>query len=297
MREIIRTEFIDINILKGWEKVTKLYYNLAYKPPKQKILHLYYRFHKEYAEVKNKTHIALIEGRSYKKPCNKNLELALKPEGNYQHENKEMKTTKNIDHSNNTYKEMKKTRTIDHSNKPYSQEKLEVSQTPSPEGHSQQATKTSKSDIENRNTMIELGSLRSAAESFSDEIIMSPNPERNFPRVSISNEVSNYKVQAQNLSRKLCGKLEDNTEYLEKSAAFIGIIFHKFFEEAIRCSTQKQICETKTQEIAVEKSTKTEKPLATSPINFINEVTNAPMFHKMQGRRNGFQSGERSRMV
>ena len=71
----------------------------------------------------------------------------------------------------------------------------------------------------------------------------------------------------------MCDKLEDNTEYLEKSAAFIGKIFHKFFEETIKCSKQKQICETKTQEIAVEKSTKIEKPhasLGTSPINFIN---------------------------
>ena len=86
--------------------MTKLYYNLAYKPPKQKILHLYYDFNKEYTENKNKTHIALIERRSDKKLSNKNLPV--KPEGNYQHENKEMKKTKNIDQSNNTYKEMKK---------------------------------------------------------------------------------------------------------------------------------------------------------------------------------------------
>ena len=75
----------------------------------------------------------------------------------------------------------------------------------------------------------------------------------------------------------MCDKLEDNTEYLEKSAAFIGKIFHKFFEETIKCSKQKQVCETKAQEIAVEKSTKIEKPhvsLGTSPINFINEVSN-----------------------
>ena len=186
-----------------------------------------------------------------------------------------METTKNIDHSNNTHKEMKKITTIDHSNKPYSQETLKVPQTPSPDRHSQQATKTSKSDIKNGNTMIELDGLGSATESFPDEIIMSPNPESNFPRVSISNEVSNYKVQPQNLSLKMCDKLEDNTEYLEKSAAFIGKKFRKFFEETIKCSKQKQICKTKTQEIDVEKSTKIENPhvpLAASPINFINEV-------------------------
>ena len=40
LREIIRAESIDVNKLKGWEKVTKLYYNLAYKPPKQKILYI-----------------------------------------------------------------------------------------------------------------------------------------------------------------------------------------------------------------------------------------------------------------
>ena len=238
MCEIIRAESVDVNKLKHWEKVTKLYYNLAYKPPKQKILHLYYRFHKEYAEIKIKTHIALTEGRSYKKPCNKNLELPLKHE-NCQHENKEMKKTKNIDHSNNTYKEMKKTKFSDYSNKQYSQEKLEVPQTPSPEGHSQQATKPSKCDSENGNTMIELDGLGSATESFSDEIIMSPNPESNFPRASISNEVSNYKVQPENQSLKMCDELEVNTEYLEKSAAFIGQIFHKFFEETIKCSKQK----------------------------------------------------------
>ena len=116
---------------------------------------------------------------------------------------------------------MKKT-LIDHSNKPYSQEKLEVPQIPSPEGHSQKATKPSKCDSENGNTMTELDGLGSTTESFSDEIIMSPNPESNFPRASISNEVSNYKVQPQNRSLKMCDKLEDNTEYLEKSAAFIG---------------------------------------------------------------------------
>ena len=70
LREIIRAESIDVNKLKGWKKVTKLYYNLPCKPPKQKILHFYYRFHKEYAEIKNKTHISLTEGRSYKKPFN-----------------------------------------------------------------------------------------------------------------------------------------------------------------------------------------------------------------------------------
>ena len=86
LREISRAESIDVSKWKGWGKVTKLYYSLAYKPPKQKILHLYYRFHKEYAETKIKTHIALTEGRSYKKPCNKNLELPLKHE-NCQHEN------------------------------------------------------------------------------------------------------------------------------------------------------------------------------------------------------------------
>ena len=111
----------------------------------------------------------------------------------------EMKKTRNIDHSNNTYKEMKKTKNIYHCNKPYSQKKLKVPQTLLPEGHSQQATKTSKPDFENRNTMIELDDLGSATESFSDEIITSPNPESNFPRVSISNEVSNYNVQPQNL--------------------------------------------------------------------------------------------------
>ena len=86
LREISRAESIDVNKWKGWEKVTKLYCNLAYKPPKQKILHLYYRFHKEYAEIKIKTYIALTEGRSCKKPYNKNLELPLKYE-NCQHEN------------------------------------------------------------------------------------------------------------------------------------------------------------------------------------------------------------------
>ena len=96
LREITRAESIDVNKKKSWEKVTKLHYNFAYKTPKQKILHLYYRFHKEYAEIKNKTHILLTEGRSCKKPCNKNLELPLKCE-NCQHENKEMKKTKNID--------------------------------------------------------------------------------------------------------------------------------------------------------------------------------------------------------
>ena len=40
LREIIRAESIDVNKLKGWEKVKKLYYNLAYKPPKQKILYI-----------------------------------------------------------------------------------------------------------------------------------------------------------------------------------------------------------------------------------------------------------------
>ena len=136
----------------------------------------------------------------------------------------------------------KKAKFSDHSNKPYSQEKLEVPQTPSPEGHSQQATKPSKCDSENGNTMIELDGLGSATESFSDEIIMSPNPERNFPRASILNKVSNYKVQPENLSLKMCDKLEDKTEYLETSAAFTGKIFHKFFEENIKCSKQKQIC-------------------------------------------------------
>ena len=96
MPEITRAESIDANKKKSWEKVTKLHYNLAYKTPKQKILHLCYRFHKEYAEIKNKTNILLTEGRSCKKPCNKNLELPLECE-NCQHENKEMKKTKNID--------------------------------------------------------------------------------------------------------------------------------------------------------------------------------------------------------
>ena len=192
-----------------------------------------------------------------------------------------MKKTKNIDNSNNTYKEIKKTKFIDHSNKPYSQEKLEVPQTPSPEGHSQQTTKASNCDSENENKMTELDGLGSTTESFFDEIIMSPNPESNFPRASISdevsNEVSNYKVQPHNRSLKMCKKLEDKTKYLEKSTAFIGKIFHKFFEETIKCSKQMQIRETKTQEIAVEKTTKIEKPhvtLGTSPINVINEVSN-----------------------
>ena len=74
----------------------------------------------------------------------------------------------------------------------------------------------------------------------------------------------------------MCDKLEDNTEYLEKSAAYIGKIFHKFFEGTIKCSKQKQIPETKTQEIAVEKSAKIEMPhvpLEISPIRFINAVS------------------------
>ena len=87
--------------------------------------------------------------------------------------------------------------------------------------------------------MIELDGLGSATECFSDEIIMSPNRESNFPRASVSNEVSNYKIQPENRSLKMCDKLEDNTEYLEKSAAFIGKIFHKYFEETIKCSKQK----------------------------------------------------------
>ena len=53
-REIIRTQSIDINKLKGWENVTKLYYNLACKPPKQKILYLYYRFTKNILKLKLK---------------------------------------------------------------------------------------------------------------------------------------------------------------------------------------------------------------------------------------------------
>ena len=125
--------------------------------------------------------------------------------------------------------------------------------------------------------MTELDGLGSTTESFSDEIIMSPNPESNFPRAFISNGISNYKVQSQNQSLKMCDKLKDNTEYLEKSAAFIGKQFHKFSEETTKCSKQKQIREAKTQEIAVEKSTKIEKPhvpLGTSPINFNNEVPN-----------------------
>ena len=63
---------------------------------------------------------------------------------------------------------MKKTKTIDYSNKPYFPEKLEVPETPSPEGHPQQATKPSKCDIENGNTMIDLDGLGSATESFFD---------------------------------------------------------------------------------------------------------------------------------
>ena len=75
----------------------------------------------------------------------------------------------------------------------------------------------------------------------------------------------------------MCDNLEDNTEYLEKSAAFEEKMFRKFFEETIKCSKQKQIRETKTQEIAVEKSGKIETPhvpLGTSPVNFINPVSN-----------------------
>ena len=81
---------------------------------------------------------------------------------------------------------------------------------------------------------------------------MPPNPESNFPRASTSNKVSNYKIQPQNRSPKMCDKLEDNIQYLQKSAAFIGKIFHKYLEETIKCSKQRQMCETKTQEIAVE---------------------------------------------
>ena len=94
----------------------------------------------------------------------------------------------------------KKTKFIDRSTKPYSQEKLELPQTPSPEVHSLQATKPSKCDSENGNTMTELDGLGNITKSFSDEIIMSPNPESNFPRASISNEVWSYKVQPQNRS-------------------------------------------------------------------------------------------------
>ena len=129
--------------------------------------------------------------------------------------------------------------------------------------------------LKNGNTMIELDGLGSATERFSDETIMSPYPESNFPRVSISNEVSNYKVQPQNRSLKMCDKLEDNTEYLEKSAAFIGKTFHKFLEEAVKCWKQKQIRETKPREIAVEKSTKIEKP------HVQTLLMKSPMFHKM----------------
>ena len=74
----------------------------------------------------------------------------------------------------------------------------------------------------------------------------------------------------------MCDNLEDNIEYLERSVAFEEKMFRKFFEETIKCSKQKQIRETKTQEIAVEKSTKIENPyvpLGTSPTNFINEVS------------------------
>ena len=77
---------------------------------------------------------------------------------------------------------------------------MQVPQTPSPEGQSQQATRPSKCDSENGNTMTELDGLGSTTESFSDEIIMSPNPESNFPRSSISNEVWSCKVQPQNRS-------------------------------------------------------------------------------------------------
>ena len=34
LREIIRAESIDVKKMKGWKKVTKLYYKLARKPPK-----------------------------------------------------------------------------------------------------------------------------------------------------------------------------------------------------------------------------------------------------------------------
>ena len=50
--------------------------------------------------------------------------------------------------------------------------------------------------------MIELDGLGSATESFSNETIMSPNLESNFPRLSISDDVSNYKVQPKNLLLK-----------------------------------------------------------------------------------------------
>ena len=59
--------------------------------------------------------------------------------------------------------------------------------------------------------MIELDGLGSATESFSNETIMSPNLESNFPRLSISDDVSNYKVQPKNLLLKMFDKLEDNT--------------------------------------------------------------------------------------
>ena len=37
----------------------------------------------------------------------------------------------------------------------------------------------------------------------------------------------------------MCDELEDNTEYLEISAAFEEKMFRKFFEETIKCSKQK----------------------------------------------------------
>ena len=146
------------------------------------------------------------------------------------------KKQKNIDHSNNTYKEMKKkqklpTTTI---NRIPKKNRKYLKHHHRKDIHSKQLNQASVI-LKNGNTMIELDGLGSATESFSDEIIMSPYPESNFPRVSISNEVSNYKVQPQNRSLKMCDKLEDNTEYLEKSAAFTGKTFHKFLEEAIKC--------------------------------------------------------------
>ena len=150
------------------------------------------------------------------------------------------KKQKNIDHSNNTYKEMKKKqKTTDHYNKPRYQEKSTSNRNyfkhhHRKDIHSKQLNQASVI-LKNGNTMIELDGVGSATESFSDEIIMSSYPESNFPRVSISNEVSNYKVQPQNRSLKMCDKLEDNTENLEKSPAFIGKTFHKFLEEAIKC--------------------------------------------------------------
>ena len=160
---------------------------------------------------------------------------------------------------------MKKT-LIDHSNKPYSQEKLEVPQIPSPEGHSQKATKPSKCDSENGNTMTELYGLGSTTESFSDQIIMSPNPESNFPRAFISNGISNYKVQSQNshLKCEINWKITLNTQ---KS------LLHLQENNSTNFLKRLQNAQNKSK-YAKQKLEKPHVPLGTSPINFNNEVSN-----------------------